>query len=153
MIHIQVSEWIAQPAAKVFGYITDPRKVAEYTQIPTETTRIAVDPGENPRAHVTARGWGRLTMSAAQEITEYLPGRRVALTTVEDHGWLVAFTQWDLTPEEGGTRVAVRHAIQPYGWLRVLAPLLTSLVRETVEDEMARLKEEVETSSSTAEGK
>lgn len=144
MIHIQVSELISRPAAQVFAYVTDPQKIAEYTQIPAETTRLAVEPGENPRVHVAAHGWGRLAMAATQEITEFIPGRRCATRTVEDHGWLVAFSQWDVTSEAGRTRVTVQHDIEPYSWLRLLAPLLTSLVRETVVDEMARLKEELE---------
>jgi uncharacterized protein YndB with AHSA1/START domain len=151
MIHIQITEIIPQPAEVVFAYLTDPGKIAEYTQIATVITPLAGEWDDNPRAHLAARGWGNLAMGAVQEITESNPGRRYATRTVEDHGWLVAFSAWDLAEGGGATRVTVRHDIQLYSWLRLLTPLVSSLVRETVADEMARLKEELESSTTTRE--
>ena len=151
MIHIQITEIIPQPAEVVFAYLTDPRKIAEYTQIATDITPLESEWNDNPRAHVTARGWGNLVMAVTQEITENIPGRRYATRTVEDHGWLVAFSAWDLAEGGGATRVTVRHDLQLYSWLRLLTPLVSSLVRETVADEMARLKEELESITKTRE--
>ena len=106
---VVVETWIAAPPAAVFPYLTDPRLMVRWFGVVAE---IDARPGGVFRVQVNGRDW------ASGRYTEVDPPRRVAFTWGWEgplgsrHGVPPGSTTVtiDLAPENGGTRVTLRHS-------------------------------------------
>lgn len=107
---VVVETWIAAPPEEVFPYLTDPRLMVRWFGVVAD---VDARPGGIFHVQVNGRDW------ATGCYIEVSPPRRVAFTWGwEDsgHGVLHGLPPGsttvtiDLVPENGGTRVTLRHA-------------------------------------------
>ena len=82
---------------------------------------------------------GRRTTGTEYEVTEYEPNRIAAWKTVSGPLPLKFWRTFECL--EGGTRFAVRYEGEPRGFLRLVWPLITRIVKRQQGGDMRKLKE------------
>ena len=109
---------IARPPAEVFAVLTDPERLAEWQKGTVDVSRAGSGPltaGE--RLHEVHAAMGR-RMESTFEVTEHEPPRVFALRAVE--GPVPLDGRWELSPEDGGTRVRFIGSGPVPAWMKPL---------------------------------
>jgi uncharacterized membrane protein len=85
---------------------------------------------------------GRRTPGTEYEVTEYEPNRIAAWKTVSGSLQLKFWRTFERV--ESGTRFAVRYEGEPHGFLKLVWPLVTRMVKRQQGGDMRKLKELME---------
>jgi uncharacterized protein YndB with AHSA1/START domain len=123
MIKFTVRTEIARPPTDVFGYVTDPAKLATWQ---TNTiSAVAEDDkpiGVGTRVREVHRAPGGKELASLVEVSEYEPDRVFALRMLEGALPIHARITFDQT--EIGTRLQLDAHGQPTGLIRLVQPVL-----------------------------
>jgi uncharacterized protein YndB with AHSA1/START domain len=140
---VELTVTIARPAADVFHVVSTPELAMRWSSNAIEEHITTSGPlGVGSRRRATVRGFGGGTTQNEIEVTDYEPGRRLSVRSIEAP---VPFTsEWTVTPVDSGTRVDWRWDFRPRGWQRPFGPLVGFVFRRTFEPDLARLKSMME---------
>jgi uncharacterized protein YndB with AHSA1/START domain len=143
MARVDLTVTIARPAADVFHVLSTPELATRWSSNAIEehiTTPGPLRVGSRRRA--TVRGVGGGTSQNEIEVTDYEPGRRLSVRSIEAP---VAFTsEWTVTPVASGAHVVWHWDFRPRGWQRPFGPLVGYVFRRAFEPDLARLKSMME---------
>jgi uncharacterized protein YndB with AHSA1/START domain len=143
MIDFTIETRISRPVDEVFGYVTDPSKLATWQ---TNTVSAAQE-GDGPvglgtRIREVHRGPGGTEAESIVEVSEYEPNRTFALRVVEGTPIHARIT---FGPIGEGTHMRFRVHGELEGGMRLLQPLARRLLRRQFTADCARLKGALET--------
>jgi uncharacterized protein YndB with AHSA1/START domain len=148
MIEFTVETEIARPAAEVFAYATDPRKLATWQ---TNTiSAVAEDDrplGLGTRVREVHRAPGGKQLTSLVEVSEYQRDRVFALRMLE--GPLPIHARITFEPTETGTRVKFDAHGRASGPMRLAEPFLRVTLKRQFAGYCATLKEVLETAPPT----
>jgi uncharacterized protein YndB with AHSA1/START domain len=148
MIQFTVATEIARPPTEVFGYVTDPAKLATWQ---TNTiSAVAEDDqpfGLGTRVREVHRAPGGKQLASLVEVSEYEPDRVFALRMLE--GALPIHARITFEPTELGTRVQFDAHGRPSGPMRLAQPLIRLTLKRQFAGYCATLKEVLENAPPT----
>jgi uncharacterized protein YndB with AHSA1/START domain len=148
MMQFTVGTEIARPPTEVFGYVTDPAKLATWQ---TNTiSAVAQDDqpfGLGTRVRELHRAPGGKQLASLVEVSEYEPDRVFGLRMLE--GPLPIHARITLEPTELGTRVQLDAHGQPRGPMRLAQPILRLTLKRQFAGYCATLKQVLENSPPT----
>ena len=144
MIDITVESRIMRPVGEVFGYVTDPSKLATWQ---TNTVSAAQE-GDGPvelgtRIREIHRGPGGREAESVVEVSEFEPNRTFALRVVEGTPIHARITFEEL---DEGTLMRFRVHGRLGGAMRLLEPLVRRVLRRQFGGYCATLKGVLESS-------
>ena len=142
MIDFTIETRISRPVDEVFGYVTDPSKLATWQT----NTVSAVQEGDGPvglgsRIREVHRGPGGREAESIVEVSEYEPNRTFALRVVEGTPIHARIT---FEPIGEGTRMRLRVHGELEGPMRLLQPLVRRVLRRQFAHHCTALKEALE---------
>jgi uncharacterized protein YndB with AHSA1/START domain len=148
MIDFTIETHIERPVADVFGYVSDPRKLATWQT----NTVSAVQEGDGPlrlgtRLREVHRGPGGKELESVVEVVEYAPDRVFALEVKEGTPIHAHIT---FEPAGGGTRMRFRAHGTLSGPTRIIEPLVARMLRKQFTQHVATLKQVLEGAAVTA---
>jgi uncharacterized protein YndB with AHSA1/START domain len=149
MIKFTVGTDIARPVTDVFGYVTDPAKLATW-----QTNTISAVPqddkpiGPGSRVREVHRAPGGKQLASLVEVSEYDPNRVFALRMLE--GPLPIHARITFDPTELGTRLQLDAHGQPSGLMRLAQPVLRLTLKRQFADYCTTLKRVLENTPPTA---
>jgi len=148
VIQFTVGTEIARPPTEVFGYVTDPAKLATWQT----NTVSAVAEDDQPfglgiRVREVHRAPGGKQLASLVEVSEYEPDRVLALRMLE--GALPIHARITFEPTELGTRVRFDAHGQPSGAMRLAQPLLRLSLKRQFAGYCATLKQVLENAPTT----
>jgi uncharacterized protein YndB with AHSA1/START domain len=134
---------IPRPTAEVFDYLADVSRQPEWVHgVSSCRWRDGSGPGDGAVADQTMTFLGR-RRDVPMTMTAFQPQRRVAYSKADPFPIRFAF---EVEPEAGGTRVRYPVEMEPRGLLRLLLPLIG---RRTIEGDLDRIADHVQTRSTT----
>ena len=137
------SEPIARPPAKVFVFLADQRNEGQWHTDVLEARLTSAEP-----IGLGTQFWIRLKpfmgmSEATSTISEYEPDRRVAHTV--QMGKLTPISGYSIDPDgQGGCRVTKTVELEPAGLMRLMAPMMKSMIRRANVQFLANLKRVLE---------
>ena len=142
MIDFTIDTQIERPPADVFGYVSDPSKLASWQT----NTVSAVQEGEGPvgvgtRLREVHRAPGGKELESVVEVSEYEPDRTFALRVVEGTPVHLRIT---FEPAGSGTLMRFRGHGQLTGPMRLAQPLLQRVLKRQFTGQCATLKRVLE---------
>jgi uncharacterized protein YndB with AHSA1/START domain len=142
-VDVRTEAIIQRPRAQVAAYVADPDNASEwYENIKSVEWKTPKSIGVGSRVAFVARFLGRV-MRYTYEIREYVPGKRVVMSTAEGPFPMETTYTWeDAGPN--ATRMTLRNRGQPAGFSNLLAPLMSMAIRRANKKDLARLKEVME---------
>jgi uncharacterized membrane protein len=151
MIEFTTAIEIDRPVHEVFAYVTDPAKLPCWQTNTVEVTQLTDAPlrvGTQLREVHRAPGGRRL--ESLVEVTELEPDRAFALRILD--GPLPVDGRFLFAPAggTGRTRVAVHGSGTPRGPLRLLAPVMSRVLRRQFASHLAALRQALENPGSPA---
>lgn len=133
---------IARPAEEVFAFVSDPRNDPKWHTDVIEAHRTDDEPvGAGTTYAVNFKpfmGQSKGTIT----VREYAPPRRVVFDG--RMGSMAPTVTLTVEPDGAGSRFTRHVQIPPRGLLRIVAPLITSMVRKQADEFLANLKRELE---------
>jgi uncharacterized membrane protein len=144
MIQFTTAIEIDRPVRDVFAYVTDPAKLASWQTNTVEVTQETDGPLRvGTRLREVHRAPGGRRLASLVEVTELEAERAFALRILD--GPLPVDGRFLFVPAGAGrTRVEVHGSGAPRGPLRMLAPLLSRVVRRQFSAHLAALKRVLE---------
>ena len=136
---------IAKPPSEVFDHIARAEKLPEYVKDFAWVRQTCE--GEPHQGTEYSYKMNRGSAEGTFEWTEFQPPARLAWHgppakagpgSMEPSGW------WELSEEDGGTRVKLVMAPKPGGLFRLLAPLMAGGMRKGNAKALGLLKEQIE---------
>ncbi len=142
MIDFTIDTQIERPMTEVFGYVTDPRKLATWQT----NTVSAVQEGDGPLALGTRlrevhRAPGGKELESVVEVSEYEPDRTFALRVVEG---TPVHLRIAFEPAGSGTLMRFRAHGRLTGPMRLAQPLFQRLLKRQFTEQCATLKRVLE---------
>lgn len=137
---MQIQEKISVNASpeKVWALVSDPRNAPRFNRMVQEVTDVREQPGGVGTSwKAIAQMAGR--MEIANEITEWEPPRRLAITMDGPASGTLTFT---LTPEGDGATVVEQQATS--NMPAITAPLVKPMLEQNLKESLQRIKEQVE---------
>lgn len=137
MINFTNTIFISRPVEQVYAYLADLEHIPEWNWAITETRKITAGP-------VTVGTRYRQSRNVPQPATEELeitvlePNRRIEVA-----GTLARFPAlltYHLVRSPTGTELTNTVVLEPEGALRLVGPLLGNRIRQSVADNLSRLK-------------
>ena len=148
MIDFTVETQIARPVHDVFGYATDPDKLASWQTNTVSATREDDGPyGVGSRLREVHRAPGGKELESVVEVVEYAPDRAFALE-VKEGTPIHAHLTFD--PADGGTRMRFRAHGKLTGASRLIEPLVARMLRKQFTEQVATLKQVLERTPAAA---
>lgn len=144
-VDVQTEVLIARPRAEVAAYASNPdNATAWYSNI------RSVDWNTEPPLRVGslisfhARFLGR-RLDYTYEIKEFVPGRRLVMSTADGPFAMETTYEWD-DGAGGGTRMILRNRGNPTGFGNIVGPALAAAMRRANQKDLDRIKEILESS-------
>jgi uncharacterized membrane protein len=137
-IRVSDSVVIARPVDVVFGFVADHENLPAWTVGVKQSQRLTPGP---PAAGSTYRVVGELLgrpVESSCQVTAFEPGRGFEGTMTSP--MLGLSEQYRFEPDQGGTRVSMKAAVEPRGVFRFLSPIMNAGVRRQVRADHRRLK-------------
>lgn len=137
-ISVSESVVIARPVDDVFAFVSDHENLPAWTVGVKQSRRLTDGPpAAGTRYRVVGTLLGRPVESSYQ-VTALDPGRGFDGTMTSP---MFGFCeQYRFEPDQGGTRVSMSADVEPHGFFRFLAPVMTAGVRRQVRADHRRLK-------------
>lgn len=142
MIKLDFTQDIKAPVARVFAYVTDLRRAAEWQDDVVEST-----PRPNGRVHVgTKVKMVRLLMGerleATGQVTEYVPNQKFALKTTS--GPLRYSLSQTFASENGGTRLSTHMELDAADLMQISEGAIAAGLKQQFSQQEQKLKEILE---------
>jgi uncharacterized protein YndB with AHSA1/START domain len=144
-MQVEAETTVTAPRSEVFNYLARAEHLPEYVTEFTWVRQLAA--GEPARGSNYSYKMARGQAEGTFEWTEFEPASRLAwhgppakagLGSMEPAGW------WELSDEDGGTRVKLVMAPKPGGLFKLLAPLMAGGMRRGNAEALQRLKQRLE---------
>ena len=129
---------VNRPVEEVFAYLTD---VANWSRWNEAVGNVVQTPPGPMGLGTTLRGASEVmgrTMEWSGEIVDYEPNKKVVQKMRVGPAEIQA--SWIFEPVEGGTRLTMRSEIDTSGLFKVAGPLMDRVVKQQMEENLARLK-------------
>jgi uncharacterized protein YndB with AHSA1/START domain len=144
-MHVEAQTTVGRPRAEVFEYLSRAEHLPEYV---TDFAWVKQE-SEGEPAHGTRYSYKMARGQAAGtfEWTEFAPHSKLAWHgppaksgpgTMEPSGW------WELSDDNGATRVRLVMTPEPGGLFKLLAPVMTMGMRKGNAQALERLKQQLE---------
>ncbi len=147
MINVEVSVVINRPVEEVFVYLTDTKYQPQLDSRLVEVRRMPEGPmGIGTRVTEVHNFLGR-KMESASEVVEYEPNARYALKGVAGPFSGIGYRIFQ--PLAAGTHVTWRFELQPSGLLALAGPLVTRLLKRSLDTELGAAKALIENGAIT----
>ena len=135
---------IAQPRAKVAGFVADPSNVPTwYQNIKSVQWKTPAAVAVGSRITFVAHFLGR-RMAYTYEIVEYIPGERMVMRTAEGPFPMQTTYTWETVAD--GTKMTLRNNGIPSGFSMLVAPFIRIAMRRANRKDLAVLKRLLEES-------
>ncbi|HEX2696724.1 MAG TPA: SRPBCC family protein [Anaerolineales bacterium] len=138
MITQDFSQEIKAPVEKVFTYVTDFRKNAEWQEGVTESTQTPDGPTQLGTKFKTARTFLGQKLEATGEVTEFVPNKKFAFKTSSGP------IQFSLTQTfeavAGGTKLNVHVDMEAGGFFKLAEGALLGNLKKTIDEQSQKLK-------------
>jgi uncharacterized protein YndB with AHSA1/START domain len=129
---------IKAPVAKVFAYVTDFRRNAEWQDGVAESSQTPDGPTQLGTKFRTVRTFLGQHLEGTGEVTEFVSDQKIAFKTTSGPIELKLTQTFEPTAE--GTRATTEMEMEPKGFFKVAEGAITSNLRQTMESQAARLK-------------
>ncbi len=148
MIDFLIETHIERPVAEVFGYVSDPDKLASWQTNTVSAVQEGAGPlGLGSRLREVHRAPGGKEVESVVEVSEYERDRTFALRVVEGTPVHARIT---FEPTERGTLTRFRGHGQLAGAMRLTQPLLHRVLKRQFTRDCATLKRVLETAATQA---
>ncbi len=138
MVTIEASVDINRPIDEVWAYVTDPTKVPEWSSMALDSTLEGPGPmGVGSRIRGIGKFLGR-TVETTSEVTQYDPPSKFAIRGVSGSVHLEIERHLESIGE--GTRYRCRLVGDSGGLFKLADPIVTALMKRTVETDHQHLK-------------
>jgi uncharacterized protein YndB with AHSA1/START domain len=138
MTSVELTVTIARPVADVFRVVSTPELATRWSSNAIEEHMTTPGPlGVGSRRRATVRGFAGGTTQNEIEVTDYEPGRRLSVRSIEAP--MPFASEWTVTPVDSGARVDWRWAFHPRGWQRPFGPLVGFVFRRAFASDHSRL--------------
>ncbi|WP_171074758.1 SRPBCC family protein [Nonomuraea basaltis] len=137
---------INRPAGEVFKYLADLENLPRWNYAIAETQKVSPGSPAQGTVYLQTRTLPR-PMQETLEISRYEPDRLLAVTG--GFGDLEGTSTYTLEPNEGATRLTNEIRLEGRGLLRVVSALATANVRQAVAQNLAVLKNLLESAAGT----
>jgi uncharacterized protein YndB with AHSA1/START domain len=142
LIDFTIDTHIERPAADVFGYATDPAKLATWQTNTVSAERLDDGPLRvGSRLREVHRAPGGKELPSVVEVSAYEPDRVFGLRVVEGTPIHLDMT---FDPDDRGTRVRFRAHGELTGGMRLAQPLVGSMLKRQFKSQLATLKRVLE---------
>jgi uncharacterized membrane protein len=140
-VHTEVE--IDRPRAEVAAYAADPdNATAWYENIKSVDWKTARPLAVGSQIAFVAAFLGR-RLSYTHEITELVPGERLAMRTAQGPFAMETTYTWEDTPR-GSTKMTLRNRGEPSGFSTLAAPIIARAMRRANGKDLQRLKKLLE---------
>jgi len=129
---------IERPVPEVFDFVADMTQAPLWQSGLHLVERIPPGPVRVGSEHVFERRFAGRTLKSRNRITELQPPSRIAFEI--PHGWVSGSAAYEVTPVDGGSRVACRMLFRARGLGRLAEPLLARVLRHDSRRDDQRLK-------------
>lgn len=142
-VDVQVETTIDRSPAEVSAYAGDPSNApAWYANIRSVDWQTEPPVGPGSRMDFVAQFLGR-RLAYTYEVVEWVPGERLVMRTADGPFPMETTYTWE-PAGDGGTRMTLRNRGTPSGFSRVGAPVLERAMRRATTQDLARLKQLLE---------
>lgn len=150
MISYESQTTISRPPDEIFSWLVEPGRMDQWTGMSGGRWLTDGPAAAGSRAEATMQ-FGPLRRLLRWEITDLLPGRRVAFHSLPG-GPLTWSGAYELETVGPDTVVKTMGEVRPNGLLRLLQPILRSELPKEEAQELVRLKELLESGAAKQTG-
>mgnify|MGYP001825308084 CR=1 FL=1 len=143
MITTNIDITINRPAAEVFEYISDFAKNPSWQNGMKSCEWITDGPVSVGSQYLQKAEFMGREINSTFEVIEHTPGERVKAHTIEST-FPITFTRWVTAVGDNETRVQALIEGDSSGFFRLMKPLMAPMVRRSIRNDYARLKELLE---------
>ncbi len=138
MIKQDFTQEINAPVAKVFEYVTDFRKNAEWQEGVTESTQTPDGPTQLGTKFKTARTFLGQKLEATGEVTEFVPNQKFAFKT--NSGPIQFSLAQTFEATSGGTKLNLHVEMEAGGFFKLAEGAMAGNFKKTMEEQSQTLK-------------
>lgn len=136
----------ARPKGEVAAFAADPDNArAWYANIKSIAWESDPPLRLGSRVAFVAEFLGK-RLAYTYEVVEFVPGERLVMATAQGSFPMETTYTWEPT-HDGSTRMTLRNRGTPSGFSRLAAPMMAASMRKANRNDLARLKELLETST------
>ncbi len=143
MTEFEFSEYIEKSPDEVFRVISDPTEATKFLDNIKESRKLTDGPVAVGTMYRETRVVSGKEASADLVISAYEPDTRVDIST-EAEGIKISY-RYDLSPENGGTRLTWRCQLEAGGLRKMMLPMVAAIMKKEDGDHLQRLKAYLET--------
>jgi uncharacterized protein YndB with AHSA1/START domain len=137
-VDVQVERTIAAPVEHVARYAAEPTNAPSwYRRIGSAAWKTEPRVTVGSRIAFDANFLGK-RLSYTYEITDYVPGERLAMVTADGPFPMTTEYTWS-SAGEGRTRMTMRNRGEPAGFSKVAAPFVAVAMRRAMKQDLRRL--------------
>ena len=141
-VDVEVEALIARPRHEVAAFAVDPDNAPRWYRNSATVRRLDQGPVQvGSRSEFVARFLGR-ELAYTYEVTELEPGERLVMRTAQGPFPMCTTYRW--SAQGSGTRMWLRNAGAPQGFVGVAAPVLARAKRRAMTGDLARLRQLLE---------
>lgn len=144
MIKEEFSQQINIPVEKVFAYVTDFRKSAEWQNGVIESTQTPDGPAQLGTKFKTTRTLLGQRLEATGEVTEFVPNKKFAFKSTS--GPIQFSLVQTFETVAGGTKLIVQVEMEAGGFFKLAEGVLGGNLKKEFESQAAKLKAVLEAS-------
>ncbi len=137
MIKHEVSIHLNLPVEQVFAFLADTSKLSSWQSNLIKNELTTQGPLRVGARFREVRRLGRRESEIQGEITAFEPNKRLETKTTTKPQASVSYL---LNPEQGGTRLKYKFALETSGLMRLLEPLISGSIRKEQESDFVKLK-------------
>ena len=142
MAKIETSIVINRPIEEVFAVLSDLENNAKWSSGFVEVKKTSEGPiGVGTTWRAIQKVLGQRIETEA-ELTEYEPNRKFAAKSKS--GPIPVEVRQTFDPVEAGTRVSIEGQLEPGGFFKMAEPLVTRMLKRTLETDFANVKDLME---------
>ena len=142
MIKQDFTQEIKAPVEKVFAYVTDFRKNAEWQEGVMESSQTPDGPTALGTKFKTVRTFLGQKLDATGEVTEFEPNKKFAFKSTSGP---IKFSLWQtFESAAGGTKLSLKVEMEAGGFFKLAEGALAGNLKKTFEDQAAKLKSVLE---------
>jgi uncharacterized protein YndB with AHSA1/START domain len=138
MIKQDFTQEIKAPVEKVFAYVTDFRKNAEWQDGVTESTQTPDGPTQLGTKFKTARTFLGQKLEATGEVTEFVPNKKFAFKT--NSGPIQFSLAQTFESISGGTKLNLHVEMEAGGFFKLAEGALGGNFKKTLDEQSQKLK-------------
>ena len=138
MIKQEFTQQINAPVEKVFAYVTDFRKNAEWQEGVMESSQTPDGPTKLGTSFKTVRTFLGQKLEATGEVTEFEPNKKFAFKS--NSGPIQFSLVQSFEAASGGTKVSLQVEMEAGGFFKLAEGALAGNLKKTFEDQAAKLK-------------